>query len=79
MSEQERGSRALETAEDVAPEGVANPVTEADAGTPAETEFDKLKGENEQLKAERDQAVQTCFLYRRGMERPLEARCRRRW
>ena len=57
MSEQERGSRALETAEDVASEGVANPVTEADAGTPAETEFDKLKGENELLKAERDQAV----------------------
>jgi molecular chaperone GrpE len=64
MPDQETELKALESAEDVAPEGVVNPMTEADAGTPAEAEapvsraeFDKLKAANELLKAERDQLV----------------------
>jgi molecular chaperone GrpE len=55
----------LKVAEDVAPEGAGYPMTEADAGTPAEAEvpvsraeLDKLKAENELLKAERDQLLE---------------------
>lgn len=60
MPDQETELRAL--ADDA--EGGANPMTEADAGTSADAdapvsraELDKLKADNEQLKAERDQAV----------------------
>jgi molecular chaperone GrpE len=61
MSDEETGLKAQDAADDVV---VANPMTEADAGTPADAdapvsraEFDKLKAEYEQLKAERNQAV----------------------
>jgi molecular chaperone GrpE len=52
----------LKVAEDVAAEGLTNPMTEADAGTDADApasraELEKLQTENEQLKGERDQAI----------------------
>jgi molecular chaperone GrpE len=45
----------LKVAEDVAPEGVSNPMTEADAGTGEDASVSR--SEFEKLKAERDQAI----------------------
>lgn len=64
MPEQETELKALEAAEDVAPEGGSDPMTERDSATPADADvpvsradFDKLKADYERLKTERDQSV----------------------
>jgi molecular chaperone GrpE len=57
MPEQEAELRTLEAAEDVAPEGVAATEAEPEAAAVNHAEFDKLKTDYDQLKAERDQLV----------------------
>lgn len=57
MPEQEAELRTLEAAEDVAPEGVVATEAEPEAVAVNRAEFDKLKADYGQLKAERDQLV----------------------